>query len=107
MQKQTLFLIITFVFALSHLVMWHLNPNPLKRQTKAPGSVFALSRLKENRLGPRKESFAKLVVQGLLSLSPSLFLSPQGQRHPKGLYLGVRPTKALCRISSSFEFVFE
>lgn len=36
-------------------------------------------------------------------LSPSLLflpLSPQGQRHLKGLYLGVRPTKALCWISS-------
>lgn len=34
------------------------------------------------------------------SLPPFLCLSPQGQRHLKGLYLGVRPTKALCWISS-------
>lgn len=74
-QIQTLFLIVTFLFALSHLVIWHQKLVPLKRQTKAPGSVFALSGVKEKHSGPGRESYAKLGAQCLLKPLSPLHLS--------------------------------
>lgn len=82
----------------------------LKRQTKVAGSMFTLS---DKKGRARSDSAAKTAACLLytpsallrhlpVSFSFPLFLplSPQGRRHLKGLYLGVRPTKALCWISS-------
>lgn len=109
------FLIIALLFALSHLALWHQEAwGSLKRQTKVAGSMFTLSDKKERARGEARSDAAAKTAACLLytpsalrrhlpvSFSLPLFLplSPQGQRHLKGLYLGVRPTKALCWISS-------
>lgn len=87
-------------------VMASRSGGSLKRQTKVAGSMFTLSDKKERA---RSDSAAKTAACLLytpsalrrhfpVSFSLPLFLplSPQGRRHLKGLYLGVRPTKALC-----------
>lgn len=69
-QKQTWFLIVTFRAALSHLVIWHQKLIPLKRQTKAPGSVFALSGVKEKHSGPGEGILCQACSAALTQSSP-------------------------------------